>query len=48
MILFLVRKSGWAAHVAAAGRAENVFGLRTGKLPIPTDGEIDLSLFTRK
>lgn len=45
MVLFLVRKSGNTAYRWAAGIAESKYELTTGKLPIPNDGKIDLSLF---
>jgi hypothetical protein len=45
MILFLVRKAGNASYQWAAGFAESEFRLRTGKLPMPNDGKIDLTLF---
>lgn len=45
MVLFLVRKSGNDAYLWAAGHAESKFEVLTGKLPVPKDGEIDLSLF---
>ena len=45
MVLFLIRKSGNEAYLWAAGLAETKFKVTTGKLPIPNDGEIDLSLF---
>ena len=45
MVLFLIRKSGNDAYLWAAGLAETKFKVTTGKLPIPNDGEIDLSLF---
>lgn len=45
MVLFLIRKEGSAAYAWAAGVAENQFELRTGKIPIPNNGKIDLSLF---
>lgn len=44
-VLFLIRSSGNDAWRSAAGYAESRFGLTTGKLPIPTDGEIDLARF---
>ena len=47
LVLFLIRADGHSTYVKAAGWAENQFQLRTGKLPIPTNGEIDLSLFLR-
>lgn len=45
MVLFLVRKGGNDAYRWAAGLAESEFGVRNGKLPVPNEGEIDLSLF---
>ena len=45
MILFLIRKSGHASYLWAAGIAETKYKITTGKLPIPNDGGIDLSLF---
>lgn len=45
MVLFLVRKSGNPSYLWAAGHAETKFEVNTGKLPVPKDGEIDLSLF---
>jgi hypothetical protein len=45
MILFLVRKAGNENYLWAAGYAESKFRVRTGKLPMPNDGKIDLSLF---
>ena len=47
MVLFLIRNNGASAYPVAAGFAESQFKLRTGKLPVPTQGEIDLSLFSR-
>lgn len=47
MILFLIRNDGNSTYQIAAGWAENQFGLKTGKLPIPNKGEIDISKFTR-
>lgn len=44
-VLFLMRKAGFDAYRWAAGIAEANYELTTGKLPIPNDGEIDLSLF---
>ena len=46
-LIFLVRKDGWYTYQRAAGWAEQSFGLTTGKLPIPGDGTIDLSLFEK-
>ena len=48
MVLFLIRKEGYKSYPWAAGVAENQFGVKTGKLPIPNDGKIDLSLFRKK
>ena len=45
MVLFLVRKTGTTAYRWAAGVAETKYKVSTGKLPIPNDGKIDLSLF---
>lgn len=47
MVLFLVRKAGHQSYLWAAGWAESKFEVTTGKLPIPNDGKIDLSLFDR-
>lgn len=47
MVLFLIRKGGNTAYSWAAGVAETKYKLNTGKLPIPNDGKIDLSLFSR-
>lgn len=44
-LIFLIRKDGHSAYVQAAGFAEQAFGLITAKLPLPTDGEVDLNLF---
>jgi hypothetical protein len=40
-----VRKAGNENYLWAAGYAESKFRVRTGKLPMPNDGKIDLSLF---
>lgn len=45
MVLFLIRKAGNENYLWAAGIAESEFRVTTGKLPMPNDGEIDLSLF---
>lgn len=45
MVLFLVRKAGSEPYRWAAGIAESKFEVLTGKLPVPNDGKIDLSLF---
>lgn len=47
MVLFLIRKSGNDAFRWAAGTAESKYKLTTGKLPLPNDGDIDLTLFKR-
>lgn len=47
MILFLVRRSGNRSFLWAAGTAETKFEIKTGKLPVPNEGKIDLSLFKR-
>ena len=46
-LFFLIRKDGWATYLRAAGWAEQEFGLNTGKLPVPGDGVLDLSLFEK-
>ncbi len=48
LVLFLIRKTGNEAYRWAAGTAELKYKLPTGKLPLPNDGEIDLSLFKKK
>lgn len=48
MVLFLIRKEGSAAYAWAAGIADSKFEVRTGKIPIPNNGKIDLSLFKSK
>ncbi len=48
MVLYLVRKSGNDSYLWAAGWAESKFEVNTGKLPIPNDGKIDLSLFNQQ
>jgi hypothetical protein len=47
MILFLVRRAGNPSYLWAAGLAETKFDVKNSKLPVPRDGEIDLSRFTR-
>jgi seryl-tRNA synthetase len=47
MLVFLIREDGWYSYSRAAGWAESKFSLKTGKLPIPTKGEIDLGQFER-
>ena len=48
LVLFLIRANGYWTHQTAAGWAESTFQVRTGKLPIPGSGEIDLSFFDPK
>lgn len=48
MILFLIRKSGAESYNWAAGLAESKYEVLTGKLPLPNDGQIDLSRFQKK
>lgn len=45
MVLFLIRKEGYNAYRWAAHEAREKFELRTGKLPLPNNGPIDLTLF---
>jgi chaperonin cofactor prefoldin len=45
MVLFLIRKGGNNAYNWAAGWAESKYEVRTGKLPVPNEGKIDLTLF---
>ncbi|QTN33270.1 hypothetical protein HZ994_13425 [Akkermansiaceae bacterium] len=47
MVLFLIRKSGAGSYNWAAGWAESKYEVLTGKLPVPNDGKIDLSLFQK-
>ncbi len=47
MVLFLIRKSGAASYNWAAGWAESKYEVLTGKLPVPNDGKIDLTLFQK-
>lgn len=47
MVLYLIRKSGNESFRWAAATAELKYKLPTGKLPLPNDGKIDLSLFRR-
>lgn len=44
-LVFLVRDDGWDAYTRGAGWAEGKFSIRTGKLPMPGNGPIDLSEF---
>ncbi len=45
LILFLIRDDGYGAYNNGAGRAESDYGIRTGKLPIPGRGPLQLDLF---
>lgn len=45
LVLFLIRGNGYGTYQTAAGWAEDQFKVRTGKLPIPGSGAIDLTLF---
>jgi hypothetical protein len=46
MLLFLLREDGLGSYNRAAGWADSKFAnLRTGKLPLPGQGEVDLSQF---
>lgn len=45
MVLFLLRNSGDLAYRWAAGIAETKYRINTSKLPVPNNGNIDLSLF---
>lgn len=47
MVLFLIRKDGHEAYASAADLAENKLEIKTGKLPIPNNGKIDLSVFRK-
>lgn len=47
LILFLIRSDGQNAYNLGAGYAENDFSIRTGKLPIPGGGKLDLAMFDK-
>lgn len=47
LILFLIRDDGQGAFNNGAGRAENDYKVRVGKLPIPGRGVLDLNLFAK-
>lgn len=47
LVLFLVRDDGQEAYQNGAGYAESGFEIRTGKLPIPGRGVLDLSTFEK-
>jgi DNA gyrase/topoisomerase IV subunit A len=46
-LVFLIRDDGWGSYTRAAGWAESKFSVKTGKLPIPSKGAIDLGQFER-
>jgi hypothetical protein len=48
LVLFLIRGDGSNTYRTAAVLAEEKYGLTTGKLPVPSQGEIDLSLFLKR
>ncbi len=45
VVIFLLREDGLASYNRAAGWAESRFNVRHGKLPLPGQGAVDLSLF---
>lgn len=47
LLLFLIRDDGQGAFNNGAGRAENDYKVRIGKLPIPGRGVLDLKLFDK-
>lgn len=47
LILFLIRDDGQGAYNNGAGRAEADYKIRTGKLPIPGRGTLDLAMFQK-
>jgi biopolymer transport protein ExbD len=47
IVLFLIRDDGQSAFNNGAGRAENDYKVRVGKLPIPGRGVLDLALFAK-
>lgn len=47
LILYLIRDDGLGAFNNGAGRAENDYKVRIGKLPIPGRGVLDLALFDK-
>lgn len=48
LVLFLIRADGHGAFRTAGAYAETKYNLRIGKLPVPTQGEIDLTLFLKR
>lgn len=47
LVLFLIRDDGQGAFNNGAGRAENDYKVRVGKLPIPGKGVLDLAMFDK-
>ena len=47
LLIFLLREDGHSAWTRGAGLAKSRFDIKTGKLPVPGKGEIDLTRFTR-
>lgn len=47
LLLFLIRDDGQGAFNNGAGRAENDYKVRIGKLPIPGKGVLDLAMFDK-
>lgn len=47
-LVFLIRKDGWTSYARAAGWAEQEYKLQGGKMPLPGDGPVDLSLFDKR
>ncbi|MBN8420445.1 MAG: hypothetical protein J0L73_16115 [Verrucomicrobia bacterium] len=47
LLLFLIRDDGQGAFNNGAGRAENDYKVRIGKLPIPGKGVLDLATFEK-
>lgn len=45
VVIFLLREDGLNSYNRAAGWAESRYSLRHGKLPLPGQGAVDLSLF---
>jgi len=47
LVLFLIRDDGQTAFNNGAGRADNDYKIRIGKLPIPGRGVLDLAMFEK-
>ncbi len=47
LVLFLIRDDGQGAFNNGAGRADNEYKVRVGKLPIPGRGVLDLAMFDK-